>query len=159
MRPTRYVRLGAVALVVLLAAPAFAESDVTEAHRRITRAVASPTPVGGISALSDQAAWRVTVPPESVVEVFARASSPTSIFYLRANRTLSGFWFPGPAASIVLDHAGDWRVEVDPAAGASVDISIAFRGYVAGQGGTPSRFSIEDAPPERGCVAAGVCLP
>lgn len=154
----RYVRLGAVALVLVLLGPALAETGVTEAHREIRRLVATPGPVGPVAALSDQHAWRVDVPTHGVVEVSAIGSG-TSAFFLRANRTLSGLWLAGTASSVVLDEPGAWRVEVDPVAGAAVEIAVSFRGFVAGQGGVPTVFDIEDAQADRGCIAAGVCLP
>lgn len=152
----RHVAL-ACFLLALLAGPALADATV-EAQRRVTRLVASPLPLTEARMLSDQHAWRVDVPPEGVVEVTA-TSETTGLFYLRANRTAGAAWLPGPAASLVLSEPGIWRVEVDPVAGAPVDIHITFRGFAAGQGGAAMPFGIRDLEAERGCILAGVCLP
>lgn len=144
----------ALALVALLAAPALAETDVSYAERRVVGDIAFPVEL----LLRDAVAWRVDVPAGTLVEVSA-TDAKGSLFYLRANRTLSGLWLPGPSATLALDEAGPWRVEVDPAAGAPVDVRVRFRGYVGDFGGAPAPFSIQDLEPERGCVTPGVCLP
>ena len=149
--PTRgWVALGFVAL---LCAPALAETT-SHAERRVVGAVALPLDV----LVHDAVAWRVDVPPGTFVQVHAEDANGTT-FYLRANRTSSGLWFPGPAATLALAAPGAWRVEVDPVAGAPVDVRVAFRGFVADYGGIPASFTLSDLEPERGCITPGVCLP
>lgn len=121
------------------------------------RLVASPA-LAEAGVLSDQHAWRVDVPAGTFVTVTA-VDANGNLFYLRANRTLGGLWLPGPAASLPLDAPGAWRVEVDPLAGARVDIRVTFRGHVADGDGIAAPFTLTELEAERGCVTAGVCLP
>lgn len=144
----------AILLVALLAAPALAETT-TSTHRDVKRVVASPTPLASARVLSDQHAWDLVLPAETVVRV---TSEGNALHYLRTNR--SGLWIPGTAQSFTLSEPGAWRVELDPVAGAQVSIRVRFQGFVADDdGGAAASFTLTDAQADRGCVVAGVCLP
>lgn len=153
-------RVALVVLIVLaLSAPAVASEVGTVFERRIERLVATPTPLGPALLLSDAAAWRIDVPASGVVLVEAHGSD-TAPFYLRANRSLSQVVLPASDQAILLHQPGAWRVEVDPALGAAVDIRVTFRGFVGAEGqGTPLAFRITDLETGDGCVVPGVCLP
>ena len=140
-------------VAALLALPMATGATGTEFHRRVERLVASPGPVGPHDALSDQATWRVVVPPGGRVEVRADAASDATPFHLRFE-PWGARWSPSPIPSAhqsVELPPGDWRVVVDPAAGVQVDVRVSFRGPVA--------FSLVDVAVDRPCGPAGACLP
>lgn len=157
-----------VLALLLLLAPLVAASAVstTDATRLVTRTLASPTtlpaPLDAVTLLSDHAAWRVDIDPSAVVVVDARASDATP-FWLRFHP-----WdaptpqspVPGARQSPTLSGAvaSAWRVEVDPALGADVRITVRFHGHVGDAAGRPWPFLLTDAESSRGC-AQGTCLP
>lgn len=153
-------RMALVAIIVLALSAPLVGADVGPVFtRHVERLVATPTPLGPALLLSDAAAWRVDVPSEGVVVVEAHGST-SAPFYLRANRSLSNVALPLSHQSILLHEPGAWRVEVDPAAGVVVDITVTFRGHVGRDGtGKPLAFTLTDLESGDGCVVVGVCLP
>lgn len=128
----------------------------------VQRLVGTPTPLGPATLLSDQAAWRLDAPSGAVVLVDA-ASGPNSPFYLRVHRigepepTVS---YPATQQSFLIPAGGAWRVAIDPAAGAAVEITVSFRGaYTDIDRGAAAAFTLTELEKGRGCVVPGVCLP
>lgn len=158
--------LVALALVVLLPLVAAASVRTADETRHVTRVLASPTPLppplDAVALLSDRAAWRVDVDASAVVVVDAR-STEAAPFWLRFHP-----WgepspqspLPGARQSPTLSGAlaPAWRVEVDPALGAGVDVVVRFHGHVGDATGRPWPFLLTDVEDGRGC-AQGTCLP
>lgn len=141
--------------LVLLATPVLAEGSSETGdrfERRIERLVASPTPAGPLLLLSDAASWRVDVPNGALVHVEAEGSR-TAPFYLRVDRMdAPPSTFPVPSShSGYIVSAGSWRVMVDPAAGANVDITLRMS--------SAAPFTLTPIAHDRACLVASVCLP
>lgn len=151
----------ALAIVSLLVATSVLAAAGTHETRTLQRLVATPTPLGPATLLSDQAVWRVDVAEGTVVLVDASAG-PNSPFYLRAHPLTSPeptVGLPAFRQSFLLSPPGPWRVVVDPAAGAAVEITVTFRGSVSDVDGAPAAFTLTDLERGHGCVVPGVCLP
>ena len=152
-----------VALPLVASAASVTTSDVT---RHVTRTLASPTPLPApldtVALLSDRVAWRVDVDPSAVVVVDAR-SSDAAPFWLRFHPwgdTTPQSPVPSSRQSPTLSGAvaTAWRVEVDPAVGANVDVVVRFHGHVGDVGGRAWPFTLTDVQNDGGC-AQGQCLP
>lgn len=146
-----------VVSLVILSVPADAEVG-TAFERRIERLVGSPTPLGPARALSDQAAWNITLDDATVVWIEARAAGQ-SPFFLTTDCSGTVVFGPSTHEGRLCTRPGTWRVEVDPAGGVAVDITIRFRGHVGDLDGAASAFQLTDSLADEACVVPGVCLP
>lgn len=147
-----------VLMMLILSVPAVADEGVAF-EDRIERAVASPTPAGPALLLSDRHAYAITLDDVAYVEVFAE-SDPTSTFYLTASCVPGIVAAPASRQSIACSDPGTHTIEVDPAAGAAVNIRILFRGYIADpDDGEPYPFGFSRTAADRSCVVPGTCLP
>jgi hypothetical protein len=154
----RFHVVAAALAVVLLAAPAVLGDSYYERH--VWRMVAAPGPVAGMSFLSDAATYRVDIPAGVAVQV--NAASATAAFYLRfypEGGAPSLVAAPGLQQSILLHGPGATFIEVDPAAGAQMDILVTFRGTVSDVDGAPASFELRDVSQQRGCLTPEVCIP
>lgn len=137
----------------------------TDATRHVKRLVASPTPLDTpfwtFTPLSDRASWKVEVDPMGVVLLDAR-SSDTSPFFLRYHpwgESGPSSPLPGAAHSPTLSGAvaRAWRVDVDPAAGVGVEITVRFTGRLIDDEGRAWPFTLTDVPMPS--CPEGTCLP
>lgn len=149
-----------VLLLTLLIIPFSVAEDATGPafDRYVDRLVGTPTPLGPARALSDRVAWNITLDDATIVWIEASASE-TSPFYLTT--TCSDVVFLGPSTheGRLCSRPGTWRVEVDPAGGIAVNVTVRFRGHVGDLDGAPSPFRLVDAARDDACVVRGVCLP
>lgn len=148
-----------VVIALVACAPALAESG-THFERHVERLVATPSPVGPVILLADDASWRLDVPTEAIVIVEAEgdAASPFLLRAAREGAAQDALTLPTSHAAFLLSTPGAWIVTVDPLAGVAVDIRVTFRGQVADDGGAPAAFTLTDVEDRRTCVVPGVCL-
>lgn len=151
----------ACVLVALLLLPVAASADYGATHERVVkRVLGTPTPLGPAFVLSDETSWRADVPPGTVVFVEGSANA-TSPFYLRCKPLGTPDTFlalPATHQGCLLSP-GSWRVAVDPAGGALVNVRVRFTGHVGEITGIAAPFSLRNLTADGGCVIAGVCLP
>lgn len=158
-------QLALLLVAAALLAPTLLAEDPSETgssfEKRVKRTFASPTPFGPILALGDSTVWRVDVPTSAVVLVEAWGNE-TAPFYFRVERmgsAPSSFFVPTTHAGAILSVPGAWRVTIDPAAGAMVDITVRFAGQTGGPGGAPHAFTLTRIANDNPCLLPGVCLP
>lgn len=144
----------------LLVAPVFGETAAVQ-ERHVQRLVASPTPAGPLTILSDDASWRIEIPAATVVRVDAQANARGQFYlsYHRENQAEPDLTFPASRQLALLPGPGAWIVRIDPAAGAAFDARVLFEGFVGDVDGARSPFTLVDLPRERSCPIAGACLP
>lgn len=151
----------AVLVLTLVAAPAPASDGATQT-RSVRALAALPTPLGPVTALDDGHVWEVTVPTGVTVFVDATAA-PGSLFHLDAHEPEKKPAWKPRAPTFRDGHtlpAGIWRVVLDPAAGAAVNVDLVFRGFVGDMaGGAPAAFGLRDIKGPNPCVVRGACLP
>lgn len=154
----------AITAATLLLLPATWGTGVTGAEqlRVIQRDVASPFPFAKVGLVDDSVVYRVDVDPGAVVVVDAEGTT-RSPFYLRyhpwgAAETQSSIpsWRQSPTLSGA--DATSWRVEVDPAAGARIEVRVLFHGHLGDRDGRAWPFTLTDVTDGSPCVA-GACLP
>lgn len=146
-----------VAILLAAGAPAMAATGVAF-ERHVERLVATPTPIGPVLVLSDRASWDVTLDAATILWVEAQAPDH-SPFYLTTDCGATFVTLPSSHDGRLCGKPGTWRVSVDPAGGAAVDITVRFRGHVGDLTGAPSPFTLTDVAADRGCVVLGACLP
>jgi len=153
------MRAGVPVLMLLIALSVPASADFGAAFEdRILRAVASPTPAGPALALSDRHAYSITLDGVAYVEIIAQ-SDPSAVFYLTASCVPGLVAAPASRQSISCSSPGTHTIEVDPAAGVAVDITVQFRGHIGSRNGDPYPFGFARTAADAGCVVPGVCLP
>lgn len=147
-------------VVVSLSVPAVDAEVGTAFERHVERLLGTPTPIGPVLFLSDRATWEMELDAATVVwiEADAPGSSP---FYLTTSCNSLAVLLPSTHEGRLCSKPGVWRIDVDPAGGAAVDITVRFRGHVGDLRGAPSAFRLTNASADDDarCIVPGVCLP
>lgn len=153
MRPSPAVLI----LLLALSVPAFASSGAAF-DERITRMVGTPTPLGPALVASDRSSWAITLDEVAYVVILAEAPL-NSPFYLTASCVPAIITAPASRQSIACGSAGTHTIQIDPAGGVAIDITVRFRGHIADRSGAPYAFGFERTSGGLACVVPGVCLP